>query len=70
MKLIKALEIAKDCELETVDDAIKNIYYHSMNLFAYEDMNREEIELNNDFVSSGLKLTDSVESALAELKSR
>ena len=47
MKIQTAIEIAKDCELETVGEAIFNIKLHAVNLFSYSDIQKELAELEN-----------------------
>ena len=47
MKIQKALEIANDCDLETIGEAIYNIKIHAGNLFGYDDAKKELEELNN-----------------------
>ena len=51
MKFKEALEIAKDCGLETIGEAILNIKYHAGNLFDYGEEVSEYKELCNDFKS-------------------
>lgn len=48
MKLLQALEIANDCSLETVSEAILNVRLHSLNLFDYSDIKTELNELTED----------------------
>lgn len=45
MKIQKALEIAYDCGLETVGEAICNIEIHALSLFSYTDIGKELNEL-------------------------
>jgi len=54
MKLKTAIEIAKDCGLKTVDEAMDNINYHAMNVFAYENITKELKEMYDDFKNSGM----------------
>lgn len=49
MKFKEALEIAKDCDLETVGEAILNIKIHAGNLFDYGEEASEYKELCDDF---------------------
>lgn len=49
MKLSKALEIGRDCGLETVGECIRNIEIHSSSLFSYSDIGKELLELNTDY---------------------
>ena len=45
MKIQEALEIAEDCGLETVGEAIYNIQIHAPSLFSYSDIDKELKEL-------------------------
>ena len=45
MKLKTALEIGKECGLETVGESIFNIDFHAMNIFDYSKMTEELNEL-------------------------
>ena len=45
MKIQTAIEIAKDCELETVGEAIYNVKIHAGSLFSYSDIQKEIEEL-------------------------
>lgn len=47
MKLQTAIEIAKNCGLETAGEAIFNIKPHAVNLFSYSDIQKEIEELEN-----------------------
>lgn len=47
MKLQTAIEIAKNCGLETSGEAIFNIKLHAVNLFSYSDIQKELAELEN-----------------------
>lgn len=47
MKLQTALEVAKDCGLATVGEAIYNVKIHAGNLFSYSDIRKEIAELEN-----------------------
>lgn len=49
MKLVKALELAEECGLETVSEAIRNVQLHSMMLFTYENIATEYNELLHDW---------------------
>lgn len=49
MKLKKALEIARDCGLETVGEAILNIHIHATSLFSLSDLDRELDELKESW---------------------
>ena len=48
MKVKEACEIAKDCGLETIGEAIRNIKFHATSLFAYDKMSKELAELYTD----------------------
>ena len=41
MKIQTALEVAKDCGLETVGEAIYNVKIHAGSLFSYSDIQKE-----------------------------
>lgn len=47
MKIQTALEVAKDCGLETVGEAIYNVKIHAGSLFSYSDIQKEIEELEN-----------------------
>lgn len=49
MKLIKALELADDCGLGTVMEAMHNVQIHAPQLFTYETMNDEYKELLDEW---------------------
>lgn len=68
MTLIDCLEIAEDCMLETVGEAIFNVKLHAGNIFSYSEIDKELNELQDDFEKSGLKEDTKVEEALAMLK--
>lgn len=48
MYLARAREIGKACGLETDAECINNIVIHSINLFKYDDIDRELKELEVD----------------------
>ena len=60
MKIQTAIEIAKDCELETVGEAIYNIKLHAGSLFSYSDIQKEIEELENtwEWIKSHRRTTD------------
>lgn len=45
MTLKEACEIADECGLETIGEAIANIEYHVINLFTYDKIEEEVHEL-------------------------
>ena len=53
MKLKDAIEIAKDCELETVGEAILNIKIYAGNIFNYGEEIKEYEELCKEYNESG-----------------
>lgn len=61
MKIKEALEIAQDCGLDSVGEAIFNIRLHAGSLFAYKDVTKELQELNMSWLelkdSSGGRIT-------------
>ena len=58
MKLSEALEIADICGLETKAEAVNNIIIHSVNLFMYEEINKEIGELVDDAKATGVKFSN------------
>lgn len=48
MKVKEACEIAEDCGLATIHEAIINIQIHAGCLFSYDDFKKELIELYED----------------------
>lgn len=60
MKLKEACEIATECGLKTIKEAIINVTFHSSSLFTYKTMEEEIDELYKDFEDSKLLLSDSV----------
>lgn len=55
MKLKDAIEIAEDCGLETVGEAVLNIRIHSLNLFEYGKELEEYKELIDECWKYGLE---------------
>jgi hypothetical protein len=55
MKLREALEMAYECGLETVKEALVNASFCMVNFYPYEQIACEEEELFNEFEASGLK---------------
>lgn len=51
MKLIKALELADECGLETVMEAFRNVQLHAPQLFVFEHIDSEYRELMDDWYS-------------------
>ena len=45
MKLAEAIEIGKECGLETIEEFILNIELHSVSLFSYDKIREELNEL-------------------------
>jgi hypothetical protein len=45
MKYKEAKEIGDECGLYTNQEIIDNIIYHAMNLFVYDDIDKELMEL-------------------------
>lgn len=54
MRLNEAIELAKECGLTTVGEALLNIRIHALSLFKYGEEKKEILELINDFKESGL----------------
>ena len=48
MKVREACEIADECGLETIGEAIFNIQLHAISLFSYDELNEELNELYED----------------------
>lgn len=48
MKVKEACEIADECGLETIGEAIFNIQLHAISLFSYYELNEELNELYED----------------------
>lgn len=48
MKVKEACEIADECGLETIGEAIFNIQLHAISLFSYDELNEELNELYED----------------------
>lgn len=62
MKVKEACEIAEDCGLETIREAIFNIELHAISLFSYDVLNKELSELHED--AKNYLMDDSVSTAL------
>lgn len=45
MKLKECLELGQDCGLETMREAIRNVYIHSSSMFSYSEIQKELDEL-------------------------
>ena len=45
MRLFTCLDIANDCGLETVDEAIYNVELHAMSIFVYDKIDEEISEI-------------------------
>lgn len=45
MKLAEAIDIGKECGLETIEESILNIELHSVSLFLYDKIREELNEL-------------------------
>ena len=70
MKLCDALDLGKECGLETVSEAITNIEIHGISLFLYIEMNKEYDELYaelEDYIKIGGSLQESINNALKRL---
>lgn len=46
MKIKECLEIATECGLETIEEAVLNIDMHCMNMFSYSEVEKEMEELH------------------------
>lgn len=49
MKIKECLELAVECDLETIGEAIFNVEVHAPSLFAYSEMKSELEELDRDY---------------------
>ena len=58
MKLQTAIDIAQDCELTTIGEALYNIRIHAGNIFVYGEEQDEWDELLDDFNNSKYKAED------------
>lgn len=67
MKLKTCLEIAEDCGLETVGEALFNIELHATSLFPYSEINKELAELHLAFEAAKISTETKVEEILAGL---
>lgn len=57
MKLKQCIDIAEDCGLNTLGDAVLNVDIHAMSIFDYRKLSGELMELYkeyNDLYKSGL----------------
>ena len=60
MKLKEACKLADACCLKTIAEAIVNIEIHAPQLFAWEDIHKEEQELYDDMEQKGYCRSDSI----------
>ncbi len=67
MKFKEALEIGKDCGLDTVSEAILNIRMRAINIFDYGEEQSEYNELIEDFLQSEFDLEDNIEDCLKKI---
>ena len=54
MKLKDCLELAGECGLPTLGEALDNVWLHAGNLFLYDEMRQELDELKADLSKFGL----------------
>ena len=66
MKLKDAIEIAKDCGLETVGEAIYNIKIHAGNLFLHGEEQKEYDELLVDYWKSDYELETEIKDVVID----
>ncbi len=64
MKIKQALKLGLDCDLSTVDEAVRNIEIHAGNMFVYEDLRAELKELYETWEKVGCDKKDSIKAAL------
>lgn len=62
MKLKEALELGKECDLDTVYECVNNVKLHSTSLFIYDEIDDEIGELYDELID--LASTLSVDDAL------
>jgi hypothetical protein len=55
MKLKNCLEMGWICGLKEIGEAVNNVCYHSMMLFSYENIEKEEEELFLEFDDKDLR---------------
>ena len=68
MTLYDACDIGYSMGLETIDECITNILIHSMNIFPYDDITDELMELHQEVEEKGFKGHESVEMVLGKQK--
>ena len=68
MKLKDALELGLACELTSLEEAIRNVEIHHLNLFAYDKMKEEFEELYKDWNALDFPNEMTIEEALSILK--
>ena len=57
MRLIEACKAAKECGLETLDEALTNIEHMAMSMFPYKDIPTEILEMYEDPLWKQLDIT-------------
>ncbi|WP_195972645.1 hypothetical protein [Clostridium thermobutyricum] len=67
MKLKTALDIAKDCGLYTVGEALLNIEIYALSIFNYNTLEDEVKELHGEVNQLKLKEEDSLDIAYEQL---
>ncbi len=67
MKLKTALDIAKDCGLHTVGEALLNIEIYALSIFNYNTLEDEVKELHGEVNQLKLKEEDSLDIAYEQL---
>jgi hypothetical protein len=67
MKFKTALEIAQDCGLETVGEALYNIKLHAANVFDYNEIQTEYDELCDDYKELSKKYGFSLETKIDDI---
>lgn len=50
MKIYEAIELANDCGLETLGEAVYNVEIHANQLFSYSDLPKELNELRQQYM--------------------
>lgn len=68
MKLVEALELAEECGLTTIREAVYNVVAHSVSLFEYENIDKEIAELIQEIEKHGLNEEDKIQPILKKLR--
>jgi len=55
MKLKEAIELGKSCGIETIEESINNVLFHSGQLFPYDKISENVSELKEEAKSVGIR---------------